>query len=293
VVIWSSSTIAIKGAFTYVDPLAFMLLRFIGINLLAWAVLAAQRARTPGLSLRVDRADFGQLLLASLTGYTLYQVGYVLGLERTSVFTLSLLLAMVPLFTMVLLSLRGEPIPPYGWIGLAVAAGGVAVFLGERNGGHDTLAGIALSLVAAVAFAVYGVASRPLVKRYPSAVYSAYSLAFGTLPMIAIAGPAMVDQRWGEVPLRIWLGTFYTIVFPVYVAYQLWNFAIRHRGAAAASSYGLAVPVLSGVLAAIVFDEGFGGWKLAGAAFVFAGLAIVRMERLPWAGRGVNLRTDA
>ncbi len=99
VAIWASSFIAIKDAFSYIDPLPFTLLRFVGINLLAWGTLGVLRLRNPALSLRIDRADLPQFAFASLTGYTIYQMGYVLSLDRTSVFTLALVLSMVPLFT--------------------------------------------------------------------------------------------------------------------------------------------------------------------------------------------------
>jgi drug/metabolite transporter (DMT)-like permease len=40
----------------------------------------------------------------------------------------------------------------------------------------------------------------------------------------------------------------------------------------------LIVPILSGVLSAIFFDESFGVLKLAGAALVFAGLLLLRVR---------------
>ena len=115
-------------------------------------------------------------------------------------------------------------------------------------------------------------------RRYPPATYSAYSLLFGTIPFIFIAGSQLFDQDWGAVPARVWLGMVWVVIFPVYVAYQLWNYGIKQRGAATASSYSLIVPILSGVLSAIFFDESFGVLKLAGAALVFAGLLLLRVR---------------
>jgi drug/metabolite transporter (DMT)-like permease len=57
---------------------------------------------------------------------------------------------------------------------------------------------------------------------------------------------------------------------------MLWNWAIARRGAAAASSFSLLVPIVSGTLAAIFFDEQFGPAKLFGAALVLTGLVLVR-----------------
>lgn len=280
VVIWSSTFIAMKDAFDYVDPLPYTLFRFIFINVLAWAVLLVQHARDASVPITIRRTDLPRFLLASIPGYTLYQIFSTLGLDHSSVFTLSLLVAMVPLFTMLMLTALGESVPPYGWLGLGIAVGGVALFLSDKRSGDDSVLGALLSLGAAVAFAFYGVANRPLVKLYPAATYTAYSLLFGTIPLLLIAGPSLLDQEFGAVPARVWLGTVYVIIFPVYVAYQLWNYAIQHRGAAAASSYGLIVPILSGILSALIFDERFGLLKIAGAALVMIGLLLLRVRKV-------------
>lgn len=279
VLIWASSFIAMKDAFAYLDPLPYTLFRFIWINVLAFATLLYQHRRDRDIPLTVRRRDLPRLIVASLFGYTLYQLCYVLGLDHSSVFTLSLLIAMVPLFTMLMLAAMGEATPPYGWLGLGVAVAGVVVFLGDKRSGEDSLIGALLSLGAAVAFAYYGVVNRPLVRAYPAATYTAYSLLFGTIPLLVIGGPGLFEQDWGAIPVRVWLGLVWVVIFPVYVAYQLWNYGIQRRGAAAASSYGLVVPILSGVLSALIFDESFGVLKVAGAALVMVGLLLLRVTR--------------
>jgi drug/metabolite transporter (DMT)-like permease len=71
------------------------------------------------------------------------------------------------------------------------------------------------------------------------------------------------------------------VLLPVYVAYMLWNWAIARRGAAAATSFSLLVPILSGILSVLIFGEQFGVAKLLGAAFVLAGLVIIRYRTKP------------
>ncbi|HET7092760.1 MAG TPA: DMT family transporter, partial [Thermomicrobiales bacterium] len=207
-------------------------------------------------------------------------------LDRTSPFSSSLLIAMVPLFTVVILAILGERTPPQSWLGIAVAVVGVVVFLLEKWGDRGSLAGDALSLGAAVSFALYGVVNRPLVARYPPATYTAWTLLLGAIPLLVIAAPAALAQPWRAVSGAAWLGMLYMAIFPVYIAYQLWNWAIHRRGAATATTFSLLVPIVSGVLSAVVFHEGFGAAKLCGAALVLAGLVIVRMPRRRPAGEG-------
>jgi drug/metabolite transporter (DMT)-like permease len=271
--LWASTFIVTKAAFAEVSPLAFVFVRFGLMTALAFAVLAAR-----GRTWRVRRGDLPRFFMAGLAGYTFYQLGFVVGLERTSPFASSLLIAMVPLFTMLMLALRGERTHVRGWAGLALALIGVTIFLADQLGkaADGSLVGDLLSLGAAVAFALYGVVNRPLVRDYPAETYTAYTLLAGGLPLMLIATSAALAQDWGAVSALGWLAIIYMVILPVYVAYMIWNWAIARRGAAAATSFSLLVPIASGALSAWLFGEQFGLLKLLGAALVLAGLAIVR-----------------
>ncbi len=274
--LWASGFVVTKAAFAEVTPLAFVFVRFALMTLLAFAVLFVRRR---GAARGVRRADLGRFAAAGLSGYTLYQIGYALGLERTSAFSSSLLIAMVPIFTVLILAGIGEPTPFRGWLGLGLAAVGVLVFLLDKRGDGGTLLGDALSLGAALAFAVYGIVNRPLVAAYPPETQTAYALLLGSLPLLAIGTPAALAQDWGDVSAAAWGGIAYMVVLPSYVAYMLWNWAIARRGAAAATGSGLLVPVLSGGLSAVALGEGFGPAKVLGAALVLAGLVLSRTGR--------------
>lgn len=276
--LWASTFIVTKAAFAEVTPLAFAFVRFALMTALAFGILML---RSHGRLPPIRRADLPRFLAAGLTGYTLYQLGFVLGLDRTSPFSSSLLIAMVPFFTMVFLALRGERSPRHAWIGLAIGIAGVALFLTDKVGSPGSLVGDALSLGAAVSFALYGLVNRPLVRDYPPEAYTAYALLAGTIPLLIISTPAALAQNWGAISLWGWVGIIYMVVLPVYVAYMLWNWAIARRGAATATSFSLLVPILSGILSVLLFSEAFSVVKLLGAACVLVGLLVIRRPAKP------------
>lgn len=281
VLLWASTFVITKDAFERISPLAFAFIRFLLITILAFGVLAVRgRGSRRARYWRIDRADLPRFVVAGVFGYTLYQLGFVLGLERTSPFSSSLLIAMVPLFTMLLVTLLGDRPPPVAWAGLVVAIAGVVVFLSDRGGG-GSWAGNLISLGAAIAFATYGVVNRPLVARYPPETVSAYTTLAGSVPLLLVSLPAARAQDWGSLDASAWLVILYMVVLPVYVAYILWNWAIARRGVAIASSASLTVPVVSGILSALFFDEGFGFLKILGAALALLGLLLMRLPRWP------------
>src|SRR5688500_1698649 len=123
-----------------------------------------------------------------------------------------------------------DPTPREGWVGLGVALVGVALFLLEKRGASaGTLLGDVLSIGAAVAFAIYGIITRPLVRKYPAETYTAWSVLAGTVPLLLISLPDALRQDWQTVSLLGWLSIVYLAIFPVYIAYILWNYAIARQ----------------------------------------------------------------
>jgi drug/metabolite transporter (DMT)-like permease len=274
VLLWSTNLAATKDQLELISPLAFTGVRFGLMVLFAFAVLALRSGSLNQTKPR--RGDFGRIAISGFTGYTLYQIGFMEGLDRTSLFASSLLLSTVPLWTMLMLRLLGERSPLISWAGLIVAVIGVAIFLVEKRGGDRSFVGDLLSMGAAISFAVYGIVNRPLVRNYPAPTYTAYTMLIGVLPLLVISIPSAREQDWSSLPNTSWLAISYSVVFPVYVAYMLWNYGIEKRGAAIASSFGLLTPIVSGVLSALFFSEKFGILKVIGAILVLAGLLLIR-----------------
>ena len=146
----------------------------------------------------------------------------------------------------------------------------------RSNYPDSVLVGDLLSIGAAIAFACYGIISRPLVKKYPAETVSAWSVLAGAIPLFVIALPGAMEQDWLALSGAAWLTIVYLAIFPVYIAYILWNFAIAHRGVARATTFSLLVPIVAGLLSALFLGEPFGPMKLLGAGLVLTGLVIVR-----------------
>ncbi len=277
VTFWATTFIVTKDAFTHMNVMAFVFIRFLLMTIMAFAILAVIHARNPGIILIPKRSDLPRFLLAGLAGFTIYQLGYNLGLDRTSIFSASLLISTSPLFTILVLTALGERPPAAAWIGVAVAVAGVAIFLRDKQGGEHSLSGDLLCFMAAAAFGLYSVINRPLASSYPAATYTAWTLLLGSIPLVLAGVPAAGRQDWGSLGSGSWLAIAYVVIFPVYIAYMLWNFGIARRGAAIATSFGLLVPIIAGTLSALLYDEAFGPRKLLGAALVLGGLLFIRI----------------
>jgi drug/metabolite transporter (DMT)-like permease len=274
---WASTFTLFKIAWHDIDPVAFTGIRFAAIVIFSLGLLASSKNRV-----RPRRQDVPLLVASGLTGYFLYQMGFVLGLQRTSALASAILISTHPIFSVLFLRLARRERPSRNEaLGMAVAFLGVAVFLRFWSAFGAARGGDLFSLGAAAAFGAYAVINQPLTKRYSSRELMAYGLAVGGLLIALVATPAMTHQDWTSVGGPAWLILVYAIIGPVYLAYMLWNWAIRQRGIPRTVVYGFLVPVLGGALAVIALGEPLRPEQVVGAVLVVAGLVLTRLPGRP------------
>jgi drug/metabolite transporter (DMT)-like permease len=272
---WASTFTVFKVAWRDMDPVAFTAVRFAAMFLFALAVLALSRSRV-----RPRRRDVPALIASGLTGYFLYQMGFVLGLDRTSALASAILISTHPIFSVIFMWIARKQKPrAVELAGVLLGFLGVAVFLEAWDAFATARPGDLLSLGAAAAFGGYGVINQPLTARYPSRELMAYGLAIGGLLVTVVGIPAIAAQDWSHISARSWVILAYATVGPVYLAYAIWNWAIRHRGIPRTVVYGFLVPILGGAIAVVALHEPLQAAQVVGGVLVLAGLVVTRLTR--------------
>lgn len=289
VIVWGFSPTIFKYALAELSPLSFVFVRFLLLSLVSVAVLTIRGLRG-GRAWRIARGDLPALILSGLCGYGVYQLFYMVGLSHTTVFSSALLTTTVPLWSLAIVALlRLERVHPMQWIGVAVSLLGTAGFLlaasgarpeialGHALGAREQLFGDVLSLGAAVLFAGYGVVNRKLVRRYSPPELMCYTLLVGTIALAPFGIPAVAAQDWSRVSWQVWVIIPYTVIFPIYITYSLWNWAIGRRGVGYVTVYSYLVPVLGGVIAFLLLGETLSLGQLAASAIVLGGMLLARV----------------
>ena len=272
---WASTFTLFKIAWRDIDPVAFTGLRFAVMFVFSVALLVFSASRV-----RLRREDLPRLTASGLTGYFLYQMGFILGLDRTTALASAILISTHPIFSVIVMWLTKKERPGrFQVAGVVLGFLGVAEFLRAWDAFAAARPGDLLSLGAAAAFGAYGVINQPLTERYPSRELMSYTLGLGGLLITLIAVPSMAAQDWSEVSTQSWVILAYAIVGPVYLAYALWSWAIRHRGIPRTVVYGFLVPILGGAIAVVALDEGVRLEQVIGGLLVLGGLLVTRLSR--------------
>lgn len=272
VLVWGLNFSVVKAALAHLPPLGFNALRFPLASLTVWLVL---RRRGP-IPLPA-REDLRRVIVLGLVGNVVYQVAFIVGLDRTRAGNASLLLAASPILTALLSAALGhERVRPRVWGGvLSTLAGMALVVLGGHEGvsiGLDTLAGDLILVGAALAWSIYTVGSQPLIQRYGPVAVTAWTLWIGSAGVVLLGIPDLVGLDWGGVPRASWAAVAFAGIFGIALAYLLWYQGVRYIGNTRTAIYSNLVPVLAILIAWLWLGEVPGVLQMVGAAVIIGGV---------------------
>jgi drug/metabolite transporter (DMT)-like permease len=285
VVLWAFNNVAIKYAVTAVAPLPYVVARFAIVLVLVWVWIAVRR-----VPVRVDRGDVPLLILVGVTGFAVFNALVTVGMARTSAFSVALLMNLSPVFALMMARVVGLERPtPAQWLSVALALTGVALFVGDKLHGKGfglATTGDLLGLLAAVAFAVYSFAARPITIRYGALVTTAWAVLIGLVAVAPWGFPAAFDQPWATLTPAVWGAIFYAGAVAMLAGYSLWSWAVARSGMARTVPYLFLIPIGTGIFSALLLGEAFTAGQIAGAALVLFGTAGVRLlgARMPEEG---------
>ena len=266
---WGLNFVFAKEALNQVDVGPFNFLRFGGMAVLGWIVVTVSGQRTP-LAPQHRRP----LVVVTLVGFCGYVFGFSVGLSLTSAFSASLLLAMVPLFVVVFTAAAEQRPPSAGvLLALAIAIVGSVVFVTSRTS-VDLGWGDLVTVFVAACYGGYLILNRALVDHYSPFTLTTYATTLACVPILAFTAPTLPSQDWGAVDGTGWAAMAWVIVVPVFVAWSVWNWVLRHLTPQQVAPLLFTVPVISGFAAWLLLDETIVAGQVVGAGLVVVGLVV-------------------
>ncbi|MBI4953122.1 MAG: DMT family transporter [Myxococcales bacterium] len=268
-----------KIAMRTVPPPGLALARM-GGGALVFLVLARARGTAP----RLTRAELLRLAVYSLLGVSGNQLLFLEGLSRTTATNASVLVATIPIFTvLVSLGLGREQARPALVLGIALALGGALWIVGVEafHLGPETVLGDALILLNCAMYALYLVLVRDLVTRHGASWIIALAFAMGAAVALPFgAGP--LAHALPELDAETTALVVYIVLVPTVAAYLANAWALCFARPSVVAIYIYLQPLAAGALAAWLLHERPNERALAGALAIFAGIALVTE---PWARR--------
>ncbi|MGW8992176.1 DMT family transporter [Streptomyces zhihengii] len=278
VVLWASAFPAIRVG---VDGLGVQALSFLRIAIAALALLMV----APFAKVRVPRfRDLPAIALCGATGITAYQLLLNWGEVNVAAGTASLLIAIVPAFSVLLGSLfLRERVSRNIVLGSVVALAGAAVVSMARGVGGFTVHALVV-LAAAVVQGVYHVATKPLLRHYTGLEVATYAMAAGTvlaLPLAPATWHATLQAPADALACALYLG-----LLPSALGFVIWAYAVARLPLATSTAALYLIPPVALVISFLWLDEVPHVIELVGGAVSVAGVIMINRRNPSQRRRG-------
>ncbi len=272
-IMWGLSFIGSKIAMAAgLQPFSLVTLRFLSASAFLFPLALLTKTR-----LRISLRDIPELFLAALFGTTVYFFFELNGLKRTSAATASLIIAMIPVFTMLseLIFHQHKP-SALQWTGAVVSLFGVWLVVGSSAEGN-TLIGLLLMLAACVCWVIYGELTNRLLKRLPTLTITCWQSLFSLISLIPLSFTEQVP--WQSVPADAWISAcvFLGLICSG-VCYILYNNSIAAISTGRTAIFLNINPIAGVVGSVIILKESFTLLQAVGGVIILASLFLVNRK---------------
>lgn len=278
--LWASAFVSIRSAGSAYSPGALALGRLLAGTLVLGTISVIRRQGLP------PRAAWPGIVTSGLLWFGGYMVILNWGEREVDAGTAAMVVNIGPILIALLSGkLLGEGLPRRLLAGMGVSfAGAVIVGLsmsGGGDGGADggkgaSLLGVALCLLAAVAYAGGVVAQKPALRHAGALQVTTFGCLTGTLACLPFAGTLATEAA--HAPLSATLNMLYLGVFPTALAFTTWAFALARTTAGRMGATTYVVPTLVVLMSWLILDEVPALLTLAGGAVCLAGVAVSRRK---------------
>lgn len=271
VVLWASAFVAIRHVGREFSAGSMSLGRLLvgSVALGGFVLTRPDRLRRP------SRRDVGLLLLCGLLWFGVYNVALNAAEQRVDAGTAAMLINIGPLLIALLAgSVLGEGFPARLLAGSALAFAGVLVIGAATSSRRTEAAGVALCVLAAVAYAVGVLSQKPLLSRLPGPQVTWIACTVGAVSCLPFA-PTLVRETAAARPATIgWL--VYLGLFPTAIAFTTWAYALSRTSAGRMAATTYLVPPVAVLLAWALLGEAPAALALLGGALCLVGVAVAR-----------------
>lgn len=284
-ILFSTMEIALKISSSSFNPIQMTFLRFlIGSLVLITPAVSALKKR----GIRLHIKDLGYFALTGFICVVVSMVFYQLAILNAPASFVAVLFSCNPVFVVLLaFFFLNEQINKSTVISLTISFTGI-MFIMNPFKMSASVQGIVLTLLAAITFAIYSVASRGRSKQFGGLVLTCFSFIFGSAEMLVLilitkispvasflqsAGLSTFSNIpiFGGITLQNIAPLIYIGVFVTGLGYAFYLLAIEVTNASTASFVFFIKPALAPILALIILKEKISVPMIIGIVCLLAG----------------------
>lgn len=261
-----------------ISPLALFTLRSIGAGLL-FGIISLFMPRE-----RVVLKDHLQILAASILGFFLTQMTFLIAIPHITPLDCSIISALSPIITMFIAAIvLHEPITWQKGGGVALSFAGV-VFLIINSAGNSsvtqtTTTGLLLMIVNCICFSLYLGIFKPVIARYSVVTFMKWIFLYSTIIALPFSAHEVITIDYTALPSNIVAELSFLIVCSTFITYFLIPVGQKRIRPTLVSMYSYVQPIIATTISIAIGMDTLGWQKVVAALTVFAGVVIVNNSR--------------
>ena len=264
----------------WITPLSLFCLRSVVAGALFWMISFMMPDE------KVDRKDFFKIALASLLGFFLTQLTFLMAIENITPMDCSIVASMSPVYTMFIAAfVLKEPITWRKAGGVVMSLAGIIFLIlnsvGMSSGGERTtnLTGILLMIANSFCFAMYLGIFKPIIAKYSVVTFMKWIFLFSTCMSLPFSAYEIVTINYLSLPSSLLWELAFLIICSTFITYFLIPIGQQRIRPTLVSMYSYVQPIIAIAISIFVGMDTLSWQKVLAAATVFTGVVIVSYSR--------------
>lgn len=262
-----------------ISPLALFTLRSLGAGMLFWLISLFLPKE------RVERRDLPKIFVASVLGFFLTQISFLMAISRITPMDCSIVASLSPLYTMFIAAyVLKEPLSAQKIGGVVLSLCGVLYLI--LNSVTSTSAvvqttpiGVLLMIANSLCFSLYLGIFKPTIAKYSVVTFMKWIFLFSTLLSLPFSAKEIVHTDFAALPLSYMAELAFLIICATFVTYFLIPVGQKRLRPTLVSMYSYVQPIVAIVVSIYVGMDTLSWQKVLAAVTVFTGVIIVSRSR--------------
>ncbi len=253
--LWSGTAIANKIAVVDMDGLTVGVLRSMLAGFIAIGIAFLFKLPFPHA-----RKDQSLLVVSGLCSFVIWPVLLSSGIEFTSASHAALIMAMIPIFTVLISCTITRQVPRSGWwYGACLALAATVVLVVDRENwtqvNRSGMKGDLLVLAGCIVCSMGYVAGGRLSPKIGTVATTFWGLSIALPVLVPIFFFISENTHWQLVSTHTWFAIGWMTLLSSLLGYALWFYALGAGGIAKISALQLIMPVITLFAAAMILNE--------------------------------------
>ncbi|WP_105618085.1 DMT family transporter [Vallitalea okinawensis] len=273
--IWGLSYLSSKYLLDTLHPMSLAFYRFIiAIIIILFINIIFKN------NLKIHKADLPRFITCGIFGITLYYTFENYGIELTSASIASIIIATIPIISMLTnLLIMKNKVTPRIIVSVVLSFIGVTLVIDKGDQSNVSTLGIVLMMCAAFSWIIFNYLTKPLYKKYSELTITTYQIIFGSVALLPFA--LFNQPDFHSFSAVMWGNLFFLGIFCSAVGYFLYIFALQNLNVTLTTLFVNCIPLVSVTSSVILLNEHLSIMQLLGGICIIMAVLISTIKKQP------------